>query len=81
MVDDLGVTVFGTSAKYLDVLAKCYKPAEHHRLDRLGQVLSTGSPLKPELYDWAYANIKSDMLLGSITGGSMKYLPCRRLVI
>lgn len=70
MTDDLGVTVFGTSAKYLDVLSKNYIPKQHHHLTSLKQILSTGSPLRSELYEWVYENIKSDVLLGSITGGT-----------
>lgn len=56
MCDDLGVTVFGTSAKYLDVLSKSYEPAKHHKLAALRQILSTGSPLKAELFDWCVAH-------------------------
>ena len=52
MTDDLGVSVFGTSAKYIDVLSKSYDPSKHHKLSALRQILSTGSPLKAELYDW-----------------------------
>lgn len=64
------LTVPFQSAKYLDVLAKGYSPKAHHSLPALKQVLSTGSPLKPELFSWVYEHIKSDVLLGSITGGS-----------
>jgi acetoacetyl-CoA synthetase len=70
MVDDLSVTVFGTSAKYIDVLSKSYSPKQQHKLTSLKQILSTGSPLRAELYEWVYANIKEDVLLGSITGGT-----------
>ncbi|KAK4055353.1 hypothetical protein OIO90_003191 [Microbotryomycetes sp. JL221] len=70
MVDDVGVTVFGTSAKYIDVLSKGYEPKEKHSLSTLKQILSTGSPLKPELFSWVYDHIKQDVLLGSITGGT-----------
>lgn len=70
MAEDLGVTIFGTSAKYLDVLSrKGYSPGEKHGLSKLRQVLSTGSPLKAELFEWVYRHVKSDVLLGSITGG------------
>jgi acetoacetyl-CoA synthetase len=57
------------SAKYLDVLSKSYLPREHHDLSELRQILSTGSPLKPETFDFVYKDIKQDLLLGSITGG------------
>lgn len=73
MSSTLGVTIFGASAKYLDVLArKGYCPGKEEGIDlrALKQVLSTGSPLKGELFDWVYENVKKDLLLGSITGGT-----------
>lgn len=70
LAEDLGVTVFGTSAKYLDVLAKGYSPKAHHQLEKLEQVLSTGSPLSAERMGWAYEHVKTDLLVGSITGGT-----------
>lgn len=70
MAQDLGVTIFGTSAKYLDVLSKSYEPSAHHDLPALRQVLSTGSPLRPDLFDWVYEHVKRDVVLGSITGGT-----------
>jgi len=85
-IDDLGVTVFGTSAKYIeqisvrlsnislhstDYLQKHYPDVKSkHSLSTLRQILSTGSPLPPHLFDFVYQNIKSDVLLGSITGGT-----------
>lgn len=62
-------SLYTQSAKYLDVLSKGYDPAAKHSLTSLKQVLSTGSPLKPELFVWVYEHIKKDLLLGSITGG------------
>jgi len=44
--------------------------AKTHRLTTLHTILSTGSPLKPQSFDFVYANIKSDVLLGSVTGGT-----------
>jgi len=70
LVDRVGITVFGTSAKYIDQLSKVYKPGEHHELSTLRHIYSTGSPLSPPLYDWVYKNIHPDILLGSITGGT-----------
>ena len=65
------VTHFGTSAKYLDALAKInFRPRESHELNRLRVVLSTGSPLAPESFDYVYQAIKSDVMLGSISGGT-----------
>ncbi|KAF8812424.1 acetoacetyl-CoA synthetase [Phlegmacium glaucopus] len=70
LVDDLGITIFGTSAKYLDQLSKTYRPREHHNLQTLRQIHSTGSPLAPALYDYIYEHIHPDVLLASITGGT-----------
>jgi acetoacetyl-CoA synthetase len=66
-----GMTHFGTSAKFIDALAKAgIKPSETHRLDKLRAVLSTGSPLLPEGFDYVYRNVKSDVCLSSISGGT-----------
>jgi acetoacetyl-CoA synthetase len=66
-----GITHFGTSAKFIDALAKAgVKPKETHRLDRLRTVLSTGSPLLPEGFDYVYGNVKDDVCLSSISGGT-----------
>ncbi|HYI85751.1 MAG TPA: acetoacetate--CoA ligase, partial [Burkholderiales bacterium] len=66
-----GMTHFGTSAKFIDALAKTgLKPKDTHRLERLRAVLSTGSPLAPEGFDYIYENVKSDVCLSSISGGT-----------
>jgi len=66
-----GVTHFGTSAKFIDALGKAgLKPKETHRLDELRTILSTGSPLVPEGFDYIYANVKDDVCLSSISGGT-----------
>ncbi|KAF9534315.1 acetoacetyl-CoA synthetase [Crepidotus variabilis] len=70
MVDDLGITIFGTSAKYLDYLSKKYQPRQHHSLNSLRHIYSTGSPLAPHLFDYVYEQIHPKVLLGSITGGT-----------
>ncbi|KAF9485344.1 acetoacetyl-CoA synthetase [Pholiota conissans] len=70
LVDDLGITIFGTSAKYLDHLSKSYRPREHHKLTTLRHIYSTGSPLAPSLFDYVYQHIHPGVLLGSITGGT-----------
>ncbi|MBC7791867.1 MAG: acetoacetate--CoA ligase, partial [Anaerolineae bacterium] len=65
------LTVFGTSAKYL---ALCEKeglaPGRTNDLGSLRTILSTGSPLSPNSYDYVYRDIKSDVHLSSITGGT-----------
>ena len=65
------IKVFGTSAKYLSALEKAdYQPKEHVRLDSLQSVLSTGSPLAPASYDFVYRDIKADLQLSSVAGGT-----------
>ena len=69
--DAEGMTLFGTSAKFIDAIAKIrLNPAATHRLDRLRTILSTGSPLAPEAFDYVYSNIKADVCLSSISGGT-----------
>ncbi|XP_048099975.1 acetoacetyl-CoA synthetase [Alosa alosa] len=71
LVDELGITIFGTGAKWLAVLEeRNLKPANTHNLRSLHTILSTGSPLKPQSYDYVYRSIKSNVLLGSISGGT-----------
>lgn len=70
LVDSLGITIFGVSAKYLAVIENKMKPQLTHGLKSLRIIYSTGSPLKPSSYDFTYLSIKRDVLLGSITGGS-----------
>ncbi len=69
--DAHGMTVFGTSAKYIDALSKAgLKPRETHSLSTLRAMTSTGSPLAPEGFDYVYADIKQDLQLASISGGT-----------
>jgi acetoacetyl-CoA synthetase len=69
--DEAGMTHFGTSAKFIDAIAKAgLKPRETHRLQKLRAVLSTGSPLMPEGFDYIYNEVKSDVCLCSISGGT-----------
>jgi len=65
------IGIFGVSAKYLDALGKAGAgPARTHDLAALRAVLSTGSPLSPEGFDFVYEKIKSDVCLSSISGGT-----------
>jgi acetoacetyl-CoA synthetase len=69
--DAEGMTHFGTSAKFIDAIAKInLSPRETHRLDQLRVMLSTGSPLVAEGFDYVYASIKQDLCLASISGGT-----------
>jgi len=69
--DAAGMTLFGTSAKYIDTLNKQgYRPKDTHRLDTVRVMTSTGSPLAPESFDYVYDAIKGDLHLASIAGGT-----------
>jgi len=71
LADREAMTIFGTSAKYIDSVAKAgLKPRASHRLESLRTMLSTGSPLIPESFDFVYREIKEDLLLASISGGT-----------
>jgi acetoacetyl-CoA synthetase len=66
-----GMTHFGTSAKFIDAIAKIdLRPMATHRLGALRAMLSTGSPLVPESFDYVYRNVKKDICLSSISGGT-----------
>jgi len=65
------LSIFGTSAKYLGSLEKSgYLPAREVDLRSLRSVLSTGSPLLPDGFDFVYSGIKADVQLASISGGT-----------
>jgi len=65
------MTHFGTSAKFIDAAAKQgLTPGKTHDLTALRAMFSTGSPLSPEGFDWVYREIKQDILLASISGGT-----------
>jgi acetoacetyl-CoA synthetase len=71
LVDRLRVTLFGTSAKFIDAVHKAgYRPIEHHGFASLRTITSTGSPLLPESFDFVYDSIKRDVHLASISGGT-----------
>jgi acetoacetyl-CoA synthetase len=68
---DERITVFGTSAKFIDACAKLgLTPATTHDLSAMKTVLSTGSPLVPEGFDYVYSAVKRDVQLASISGGT-----------
>jgi acetoacetyl-CoA synthetase len=65
------MTHLGTSAKFIDAIAKIgLAPVQSHDLRALRTVFSTGSPLAPEAFDYVYSNIKADVNLASISGGT-----------
>jgi acetoacetyl-CoA synthetase len=65
------ITTFGTSAKYLALAEKEeLRPIETHDLSALQAILSTGSPLAPQSFDYVYSSVKTDVRLSSISGGT-----------
>ena len=71
LVDAENISIFGTSAKYLAALEKAgVEPNRSHQLSRLKAVLSTGSPLAHEGFDYVYRCFKADLCLSSISGGT-----------
>ena len=65
------MTHFGTSAKYIDAMKKAgLVPRKDYALSALHTMLSTGSPLSPEGFDYVYQCIKTDICLSSISGGT-----------
>jgi acetoacetyl-CoA synthetase len=68
---DEKITVFGTSAGYLAALQKAgVRPGKEYDLSPLRAILSTGSPLSIEGFEFVYEEIKSDLQLASISGGT-----------
>ena len=71
LIDELEITIFGTSAKYIDACKNNNLiPKEFSSLSSLRTILSTGSPLVEESFDYVYENIKPTVQLGSISGGT-----------
>ena len=71
MADELGITVFGTSAKYISSLESTgIKPEQISSFPKLRTILSTGSPLLEENFDFVYSHWKKDVQLSSISGGT-----------
>ena len=71
MAEEEGITVFGTSAKYLALCEKAdLKPSGERNLSALRTILSTGSPLANHSFDYVYSHIKRDVHLASISGGT-----------
>ncbi len=69
--DAAGMTVFGTSAKYIDAVKnQGLSPKDTHDLSTVKAILTTGSVLVPESFDFVYQHIKSDVCLSSISGGT-----------
>jgi len=71
LVDEIGITVFGTSAKWIAASEKAgVVPRETHKLLTLKTILSTGSPLSDESFEYVYRDVKQRVMLSSISGGT-----------
>ncbi|AZC31866.1 Acetoacetyl-CoA synthetase [Pseudomonas chlororaphis subsp. piscium] len=71
LIDQEGISVFGTSPKYLVALEKAgIEPRQSHSLTSLKTLLSTGSPLSPQSFDYVYRAFKQDLCLASMSGGT-----------
>ncbi|HUF81566.1 MAG TPA: acetoacetate--CoA ligase [Burkholderiales bacterium] len=71
MAEQERISVFGTSAKFISAAEKAgVNPASIHDLGNLRTILSTGSPLAPESFDYIYSHVKKDVCLSSISGGT-----------
>lgn len=69
--EETGMTVFGTSATFLLMcMQQNVKPNETYNLSKLKSVMSTGSPLPPEGFQWVYENVGKDIWLASASGGT-----------
>ena len=70
-IDDENISIFGTSAKYIDAVSKAeLAPIESHKLTTVKAILSTGSPLSPESFSFVYEKVKKDVCLSSVSGGT-----------
>lgn len=71
LAEETKMTIFGTSASYIvDQMKHGITPKEKYDLTPLMSVSSTGSPLPPEGFAWCYENIKKDLWIASISGGT-----------
>ena len=71
LVQDEGVTMFGTSATYINFIkSQELKPGKDYNLSSLKQIWQTGSPLSPEGFEYVYQNIKKDLWFNSSAGGT-----------
>lgn len=71
LVDQEAISVFGTSPKYLAALEKAgLQPRLSHDLGSLKTLLCTGSPLSPQSYDYVYRELKQELCLASMSGGT-----------
>ncbi len=71
LIEEEKINIFGTSPKFLSISQKSNLiPKEKFNLSSLKTILSTGSPLSKENFEWVYSNVKKDLQLSSISGGT-----------
>lgn len=71
LIDEEEISIFGGSAKYYAACEKFeLKPSKTHKLESLSSVLSTGSPLSHESFEYLYTQVKEDICVSSISGGT-----------
>lgn len=71
IVDQIGVTILGFSPKFIERLdEEGLKIIQTHDLSSLRMIITTGSPLRPECYEYVYKNVKKDVCLSSVAGGT-----------
>ncbi|MGR9108802.1 MAG: acetoacetate--CoA ligase, partial [Gammaproteobacteria bacterium] len=71
LIDRAGINIFGASAGFIDSVRKAaLQPRQSHSLTTLQSILSTGSPLSPENFEFVYRDVKADLCLSSISGGT-----------
>ena len=71
LIDEAGITVFGTSPKFLSQNIKDkIVPSQRSDFPTLRTILSTGAPLDEECFRWVYRSVKADLQLSSISGGT-----------
>ncbi len=71
LIDEFDISVFGIGAKYIEAISRNrVYPNQSHQLKKLRTILSTGSPLLPESYDYIYEHFNKDVQVASISGGS-----------
>lgn len=71
LIDEHEISIFGTSPKFISLCEKSgVNPSISNKLTSLKTILSTGSPLTENNFAWIYENVKKDILLSSISGGT-----------
>jgi acetoacetyl-CoA synthetase len=70
-IEENNISIFGTSPRFISICEKAgLIPQNEFNLSSLKTLLSTGSPLPEESYHWVYKNVKQDLQLSSISGGT-----------